>query len=101
MMPLQEKRKVHLGVLVHKLRGEKGPTQLIDDYTRDASNHQYQTRAKTRGDMITKTRNTVRFERSTIHRATETWNSIPEQIRNIDNTSNFKRTYQASFLAQI
>ena len=79
MMPLDQKRKVHTGVLVHKLRREVGPWQLVKEYSQQ-SQTQYQTRSRTRGDMKTQTHNTSRFEKSTLQRATQTWNNIPEDI---------------------
>ena len=101
MMPLKEKRSVHLGVLVHKLNKSSGPTQLIDNYKGlIESRHSYQTRTKTRGDMNSLQHGTSRFENSTISRAIFTWNSIPDEIRKIDSTSTFKRHYQAHLLAK-
>ena len=97
-MPLEEKRKVHLGVLVHKLKKGNGPSQLIEDYGRSISYHKYHTRSKKRGDMTTLSHNTSKFEKSTIQRATRTWNAIPQELRNIDDTSKFKRAYQSHLL---
>ena len=99
MMPLEEKRRVHLGVLVHKLRNNIGPTQLVKRYNDMAiSRHQHNTRFRARGDMVAVTHNSTRYERCTLIRATQTWNSIPGHIRNLDNSSNFKRKYQAHLL---
>ena len=99
MMPLDLKRNLHTGVLVHKLRKEVGPWQLVKEYGQQSkTHHQYQTRSRARGDMRTQTHNTSRFEKSTLQRATLTWNSIPEDIRNIDCTSTFKRKYQSHLL---
>ena len=100
MMPLDQKRMVHTGVLVHKLRKEVGPRQLVKQYGQQSqSTHQYQTRSRTRGDMRTLAHNTSRFDKSTLQRATLTWNTIPEEIRNIDSTSSFKRKYQSLLLS--
>ena len=99
MMPLEQKRMVHTGVLVHKLKRGIGPAHLVQEYGGlSRCGHQYQTRSKSRGDMKTITHRTCKFEQSTLQRATQTWNSIPESIRSIDNTSSFKRQYQAHLL---
>ena len=101
MMPLANKRDVHLGVQVHKLHNQIGPKQLTDDYSGlTKRRHQYNTRNSARGDMSVIPHNTSRFEKSTIYRAISNWNSIPEHIRNIESTSSFKRTYQAHLLAR-
>ena len=101
MMPLEDKRTVHLGVFVHKLNQEKGPRQLVDNYKGlIRRNHSYQTRMKTRGVMNSIQHSTSKFEKSTLHRAISTWNSIPNNIRSIDSTSSFKRHYQAHLLAK-
>ena len=97
MMPLEQKRMVHTGVLVHKIRKGTGPAYLLNEYGMQ-STRGHQTRSKTRGDMKTLSHNTAKYERSTLQRATQTWNSIPVDIRNIENTSNFKRKYQGHLL---
>ena len=101
MMPLEEKRSVHLGVLVHKLSKSTGPTQLIENYKGLIERrHTYQTRMRTRGEMNSLQHCTSQFEKSTISRAISTWNSIPDNIRKIDSTTTFKHHYQAHLLAK-
>ena len=98
--PLEHKRKVHTGVLVHKLRKEIGTHNLVEEYGRQSkSSHRFETRSRARGDMKSVAHNTSKYEKSTLQRATLTWNSIPENIRTIDNTSDFKRKYQAYLLS--
>ena len=101
LMPLEQKRMVHTGVLVHKLRKDIGPAILVQEYgSRSLQSHQYQTRSKSRGDMKALTHNTSKFEQSTLQRATRTWNSIPEDIQMVESTSSFKRQYQTHLLNQ-
>ena len=99
MMPLSEKRKVHLAVLVHKFLKSEGPKALVEDYAglinRD---HNYHTRAKSRKDLRTITRKTSKFDGSTKQRAITLWNSIPETLRGIECTSSFKKKYQCHLL---
>ena len=100
MMPLEDKRSVHLGVLVHKLNKNIGPRQLVDNYKGlIVRRHSYQTRMRTRGGMNSIQHSTSKFEKSTVQRAISTWNSIPDDIRKIDSTTTFKRHYQAHLLA--
>ena len=100
MMPLEHKRTVHLGVMVHKLHNHTGPKQMVDNYRSLMERaHRYPTRSSTRGDMTSLQHNSSRFERSTLQRAIRTWNAIPLDIRNIDSTATFKRNFQAHLLA--
>ena len=98
MMPLCEKRKVHMGVFVHKILNQNGPKAITSRYgcllERD---HRYETRTVARGDLKTLTHRTARYDASTLQRAVRCWNSIPFNIRQIDTTS-FKRTYQKFLL---
>ena len=99
MMPLSEKRKVHLAVLVHKMLKGEGPKKLVEDYvTLLNRGHHYHTRAATRKDLKTLTRKTSKFDGSTKQRAITLWNSIPESLRGIECTSTFKREYQRHLL---
>ena len=95
MMPLAEKRKVHLGVMTHKLVNSRGPSELIQAYQElTEARHGHNTRSASRRDMRTLTHNTSRFNTSTMQRASKLWNTIPESIRALDSTSSFKRQFQ-------
>ena len=95
MMPLAKKREVHLGVMAHKLVNSRGPSELTLTY-QDliARKHGHNTRSTSKGDMRTLARRTSRFDKSTLQRAIKLWNSIPLNIRNTENTSNFKKMFQ-------
>ena len=95
MMPLAEKRKVHLGVMTHKFINSRGPRELqlsYQDLTKPRHNHN--TRSTARKDMRTLTHRTSRFNMSTLQRASKLWNTIPENIRSIECTTTFKKQYQ-------
>ena len=95
MMPLAEKRKVHLGVMTHKLVNSRGPTELTQAYQELTEvRHGHNTRSASRRDMRTLTHNTSRFNLSTKQRASKLWNTIPESIRTLESTSSFKRRFQ-------
>ena len=101
MMPLKDKRSVHLGVLVHKLNKNIGPKQLIENYKGLIERtHSHQTRMASRGDMNHLQHRSGRFERSTIHRAANNWNTIPGDIRQIENSTSFKKSYQSHLLSK-
>ena len=95
MMPLAEKRKVHLGVMAHKFVQSRGPSELCTVYRNlTTRRHDHNTRSTSRKDMRTLTHRTSKFNRSTLQRATKLWNEIPQSIRKIENTSTFKIHFQ-------
>ena len=99
MIPLCEKRKVHMGVFIHKIVNRNGPKEITKRYMCHMKrSHNYETRTAARGDFKTLTHSTAKFDSSTIQRSTRCWNSIPLHIREIDSTTNFKRTYQKFLL---
>ena len=101
MMPLREKRKVHMGVFIHKIVNNNGPKEITKRYLCNMErSHNYETRTATRGDFKTLTHRTAKFDCSTMQRTTRCWNGIPSNIRQINSTTNFKRTYQSFLLNQ-
>ena len=101
MMPLCEKRKVHLGVFIHKIVNHNGPKETTIRYMSQMErSHGYRTRTATRGDFKTLSHHTTKFDSSTLQRATRCWNSIPLNIRQIETTSSFKRAFQKSLLTK-
>ena len=99
MMPQTERRKVHLGVFVHKLRKESGSTELVTIFKeRTQRSYGYNTRSAKRGDATIEAHKTSRSKRSTIYRAFKVWNSIPMSIRSIEDTRKFKNTFQKHLL---
>ena len=99
MMPLCEKRKVHIGVFVHKVIKQNAPKSIVDRYGKQLErNHKHETRAASRGDMITMAHRTSRFDNSTQQRAIKCWNRIPVDLRNTDSTSTFKKDFQKLLL---
>ena len=99
MMPLERKREVHLGVITHKLLQGKGPKDLVSEcQSLTKRQHSHNTRNSTRRDMNIIPHRTVKSESSFAQRSAACWNKIPLAIRTIDNTSNFKRTFQHKLL---
>ena len=81
MMPLTEKRKVHMGVFMHKVINGIGPRDLVGRYKRLLDRgHSHHTRAAAREDLIISAHRTSRYDDSTQQRAVKCWNSIPFNI---------------------
>ena len=101
MMPLEKKRDVHLGVITHKLLQGKGPKELVTACQSSATRqHRHFTRHAARRDMASIQHRTTKSECSFAQRSVKCWNSIPLALRNIDNTSNFKKSYQQFLLTK-
>ena len=101
MMPLANKRTVHLGVFAHKIMQSNGPRDLTERYKKMfTKTHGHHTRQAARQDMKTLTRRTARFDSSTQCRAAQCWNSIPTDIRSIADTSSFKKRFQNFLLCK-
>ena len=96
MVPLWLKRKIHMGVFVHKMMHSNGPKSIADRYKdKIKRTHSHHTRAAARADMQITAHKTSRFKLSTQHRAVRCWNDIPIDLRAIPDTSVFKRRYQS------
>ena len=99
MIPQTERRKVHLGVFMHKLKEEKGSAELVTTFReRTQRSHHHNTRSTKRGDANVEAHSTSRYKRSTMHRAFKVWNDIPITIRSIDDTRKFKKAFQKHLL---
>ena len=99
MMPLSEKRKVHVGVFIHKAIHDNAPKDITERYGRMLERgHSHDTRSVSRGDMATVAHRTARYDQSTQQRAVKCWNGLPVELRNMENTSTFKKTYQKLLL---
>ena len=99
MMPLTEKRKVHLGVFIHNIINGNGPKDVVSRYKKLLDReHTHQTRAAARRDFIASAHRTSKYDDSVQQRAVKCWNGIPFTIRQIDNATSFKRTYQKYLL---
>ena len=99
MIPQTERRKVNLGVFVHKLRNESGSTELLTIFKeRTERRHTHNTRSAKRGDATMQAHRTSRNKRSSLYRAFKVWNSIPIHIRSIEDTRKFKNSFQNHLL---
>ena len=99
MMPQEDRRRLHLGVLAHKLKEGKSSKELVTTFkNRTTRYHQHNTRSAARGDATSQQHNTARNERSTMYRALKFWNGIPVTLRRMEDTSKFKKALQKQLL---
>ena len=92
LLPLNDKRKVHEAVYIHKGLHGKLPTPVCAQYEqlRPSPN----LRSAEQQILTIPNHKTERYKHSTLYRTTNIWNSIPLHIKNIDNSSTFKKNYQ-------
>ena len=99
MMPLSEKRKVHVGVFIHKAVHKNAPRDITERYGKLLERgHSHDTRAASRGDLATVAHRTSRDDQSTQQRAVKCWNGLPVELKNMENTSTFKNNFQKLLL---
>ena len=97
LLNLQQRRKVHESVFIHKALSKNSSRNLQEDY----SNYQpkFHTRRFTTGKLTIPTHNTSKFKKSPLYRTISTWNSIPNNIPK-DSINSHKTKYQNYLIAQ-
>ena len=95
---LEDRRKVHLGVFVHKALKGQSSRHSANKISSLIPKHKYATRQKTTRKLECTQHRSALVERSVFYRAMNVWNSIPPLLRNIDTTISFKNKYQTRLL---
>ena len=90
LLSLNEKRKIHEAVYIHKGLAGKLPTAISDEYKQHYSLKN--NRSADRRILRIPKHKTQQYENSPLYRTIKTWNSIPQDIKNTETT--FKQTYQ-------
>ena len=91
LLSLNEKRKIHEAVYIHKGLAGKLPTAISDEYKQYYSLKN--NRSADRKILRIPKHKTQQYENSPLYRTIKTWNSIPQDIKDAETTS-FKQTYQ-------
>ena len=94
---LQQRRKVHESVFIHKALTENSSRNLHETY----SNYipKAQTRRFTSGKLTIPSHNSTKFKKSPLYRTITTWNSIPSNIPK-ESIKNHKTKYQNYLINQ-
>ena len=87
LLPLEEKRKIHEAGLSGKL-----PTSTYREYAQTRSLKQ--NRSAERAILTIPIHRNEQFKNSPIYRTINTWNSILQQIKELETTTTFKNAYQ-------
>ena len=96
LLPLEDKRKVHEAVYIHKGLHGKLPTPVCAQYEQLKPSPSL--RSAEQQKLTIPHHKTERYKHSTLYRTTNIWNSIPVHIKNIDNSATFKKNYQNHLL---
>ena len=97
-IPLEDRRRVHLGVFVHKALKGKSSQHSTSNISSLLPKHKHQTRQKETRRLESTQHRSALVERSIFYRATKVWNDIPAAIRNTSSTKTFKDQYQIMLL---
>ena len=97
-IPLQQRRQIHQGVLVHKALQHHSSNHVTTTIRNLLPQHRHSTRQKQDLKLNTRQHRTSMSERSTISKSIKAWNSFPNEIRRIEDTKNFKDTLQRFYI---
>ena len=97
---LQEKRKLHKLVLLHRLMRGMGPKPLMDKLP-DYKNHSSaSTRGAASGNFFIPRFRTDYIKKSFFYDVITSWNKLPVHLREIDNSKTFKERLQNHMLRE-
>ena len=94
---LDDKRKVHEGVFVHKALNDKMPRNIIEEYQKLQS--YANNRSAENGSLNVPKHKTSKYENSVLYRSVKVWNKTEVEIRTRP-TETFKKKLQYSFTPQ-
>ena len=92
LLTLNDKRKIHQAVYVHKALDNKLSAPVCRTYEEQKS--KTANRSSEKQTLGCPAHKTERYKRSPLYTSITAWNSIPIQLKEIKNTSTFKKNYQ-------
>ena len=92
LLTLEQKRKVHEAVYVHKALAGKLPQLTCQQYQQQQSLKNY--RSAEKQILSIPKHKTENYKNSPLYRTITTWNSIPHSMKNTETTT-FKKNYQS------
>ena len=91
---LEDKRKLHKCVLMHRLLHGQGPEVLLDRLCRYINTNGIPTRSATSNNLVTVAHNTNYLAKSFFYDTVKIWNNLPTTLRQIENSRTFKDNLQ-------
>ena len=97
---LEDKRKIHKCVLMHRLLNGRGPKVLLDRLCNYINTRPtgIPTRNTTSNSLVTVAHNTNYLAKSYFYDTMKIWNSLPTTLRQIENSTTFKDNLQKHLL---
>ena len=92
LLPLDEKRKIHEAVYIHKGLNNRLPPSICRQYEQQKSLKN--NRSAEKQILTIPIHKTERYKHCPLYRTIKIWNSIPLHIKEIEESSTFKRNYQ-------
>lgn len=93
LLPLEEKRKIHEGVYVHKALKGNLPLAVCRQFQQQQS--QMNNRSTNRKILTIPKHKTEKYKNSPFYRTISTWNNIPQSIKDSETTTTFKHNLQS------
>ena len=97
-LPLQQRRKIHQGVFVHKAIRHKNSHHATSAILNLLPKHNHSTRQKERNILNSWQHASSLTEKSVLYKSTHAWNGFPKEIRDIDATKDFKERLQNHYI---
>ena len=95
---LENKRKLHKCVLMHRLLKGNGPKVLVDRISKYIHTSKRTTRSATSNNLVTVAHNTNYLAKSYFYDTMKMWNNLPPALRAIENSNTFKENLQKHLL---
>ena len=96
LLPLEEKRRIHEAVYIHKGLGGKLPAAITRQYQQHKSLKN--NRSAKQQILSVPIHKTEHYKNSPLYRTIKTWNSIPQNIKETETTTTFKSNLQTHLL---
>ena len=93
-LPLENRRKLHTAVFVHKAVNGKSSAHATQMVERLRPQHSYHTRQVDNGYLYNQAHSTVQLEKSISYRASKTWNEVPSNLKNLTSATTMKNKWQ-------
>ena len=96
LLPLDHKQKIHEAVYIHKGLAHKLPSPICDQYNQ-LKPQSTSSRSIDQQLLNIPCHKTEKYKHSPLYRTIKIWNSIPLNIKTIENSSTFKKNLQQHF----
>ena len=97
-LPLDNRRKLHTGVFIHKAVNGKGSWHGMKMVEALKPRHSFGTRSVRRNNLNSQVHTTKQLERAISFRTTRVWNNIPPDLKTLENANTMKSKWQGQLI---